>query len=325
MISSSIVKKDKNNSCGNMHIVDRAIRIKQILTQQLNTKNRLLLKEIPLDAYCGYLKDCPTVCSYKFINDNAKSLYEKLISRGDNATVELYHKIVVLHLLIESSTSFKILNYSKDIQEWHWITFKSVLEKIEKNRIFRGAYLFPHDRLYKDLGICTLKLIPVGVRKLHLEKLPLKRFLFKRGLYQFVRVIYCIIFELKGIQPVFHGHLDFRDRQSIAEFSPEGWMRHFKMVADLLKVKTSVKGVMGLAWFYDPNLKQISPELAYLRELVVDNGGKFFFVGTNEIAIENAIRMSPKRRKLYQCGEYLPTNYLYIWPRKSVIQWAEKV
>lgn len=96
------------------------------------------------------------------------------------------------------------------------------------------------------------------------------------------------------------------------------------MVADLLKIKKYVKGVIGLTWLYDPKLKEISPELAYLREMVEENGASLFLVGTNQATIENATRLSPKRRELYMAEDYIPTSYIYVWPRKKIIEWAEK-
>ena len=80
---------------------------------------------------------------------------------------------------------------------------------------------------------------------------------------------------------------------------------------------------MGLSWFYDPYLKEISPSLNYLREIVIDNGGSLYYVGPNESAIRNATLLSMKRKELYEEGKYMPTNYLYIWPKKKLIQWAE--
>lgn len=306
-------------------LVENAKAVSHELVCQIDGFAPELLNRFPVKYYCDCLKTYPTVGTYKYVSKEILNLSYEIVEQSNKATLEIYHKLIVITLLIESSFQIETNILPEEVKKWYRIHFDTILKKIENNSIHKGSYLFPEDRLFKDLGICTMKLIPAGVRKIHMEKLPVKRFLIQNGIKQFLRGFFCIFCELKGIQPVFHGHLDSRDRQSIAEFSPEGWIRHFMMVADLLKTYKNVKGVIGLTWFYDPKLNQISPELAYLREMIIDNGGKFFIVGSNKNTIENAIRMSPKRRKLYQSGEYLPTSYLYIWPRKRIIQWAEKV
>jgi len=304
-------------------LTDRAVRLRQELMGQLVVTSNDLLKSFPIKAYCDELRRSPIVGSYKYVSQDTKNLCAGIIKSSNENTLELYHKLVIVELLFDSIPQIEANNYPKDIEYWYWLTFKAILAKIENKKIHKGSYLFPQDRLFKDLGISTLKLIPTGVRKLHREKLPIKRFLFRNGIKQFVKGLVCILFELKGIQPVFHGHLDSRDRHSMSEFSRDGWIRHYKMAAQLLKSNMDVKGIMGLAWFYDPRLKEISPELAYLKELVVNNGGRLFYVGTSENAVENATRLSMKRKRLYEEGKYLPTSYLYIWPRSKIIQWAD--
>ena len=309
--------------CAAIKVKDHAEILSRELASQLDTFSPNLLKRYPVDRYCNLLKKYPKIGTYKYISKDTKNTYTNIIRDSDASNLEIYHKLVVLNLLSESSEKIETIAYPEEVKKWYLIHFESILERILKDRIHKGSYLFPHDRLFKDIGICTLKLIPTGVRKLHLEILPVKRFLFANGLNQLVRGLLCILFELKGIQPLYHGHLDSRDRQSISEFSFEGWVRHYKMVADLLKIHRDIKGVMGLAWFYDPQLKKISPKLAYLRELVADNGGSLFYVGATNTAAENATRMSMTRKRLYDEGKYTPTSYLYIWSRTKIIQWAE--
>jgi len=304
-------------------IKEHAEFVSQKLTISLDTSAQNMLQRYPIEMYCDLLKNYPKIGTYKYLGIDTKRICASIIKNSDESNLENYHKLVVLNLLIESSDKIEQITYPDEVKEWYLIHFESILARIEKDRIHKGSYLFPEDRFFKDVGICTLKLIPTGVRKLHLEKLPVKRFLFTNGMSQLVKGFLCILFELKGIQPVYHGHLDSRDRQTISEFNLEGWIRHYKIVAKLLNINREVKGVIGLAWFYDPQLANISPNLTYLRELVVNNGGKLFYVGANKTAAEKATRMSLKRKKLYDKSKYIPTDYLYIWPRKKIIQWAD--
>jgi hypothetical protein len=303
--------------------IEKASRVALELSNQLTILDENLLRQFPTKSYCENLKNFPLVGPYNVFSQTVKRLDTSLLKMSNESALELYHKLIVIELLMESSTLIDTYTYPTDIRRWYWIEFENILERIEKNKIHKGSYLFPQDRFNKDLGISMLRLIPAGVRKLHLEKVPIKRFLLKRGFMQFFRGLASIIFELRGMQPVYHGHLDSRDRHAMSEFSQDGWVRHFKMVAELLKINHGVKGVMGLAWFYDPQLRQISPELTYLTDIITENGGRLFFAGTHQNAVKNATALSCKRINLYKEGKYLPANYLFIWPRNKIIKWAD--
>lgn len=63
-----------------------------------------------------------------------------------------------------------------------------------------------------------------------------------------------IVYELGGNKFVYHRHFDSRDPDAIAKFHFEGWMRHYSIVAEILKMNNKVKGLVGCSWYYDPQL-----------------------------------------------------------------------
>jgi len=69
-------------------------------------------------------------------------------------------------------------------------------------------------------------------------------------------------------------------------------------------------------------LKDVSPRLAYLRDIVMSNGGISLKAGSDESSIESATRTSATRRSLYSEGKYIPTAYTLVWPRDKILQWA---
>lgn len=117
--------------------------------------------------------------------------------------------------------------------------------------------------------------------------------------------------------------MDSRDRDLLKEFNPEGWKKFYFRLAKLLEVNKNIKGVSGSAWFFDPVISKISPELGYLREIALNCGAEIFFAGATEGTIKNAIFMSLNRKKLYEMGEYHPVNYIILIPRKRLISWAK--
>jgi hypothetical protein len=95
-------------------------------------------------------------------------------------------------------------------------------------------------------------------------------------------------------------------------------------IAELMKRNPRVKGICRRSWFLDPALENISPQLAYIREVPKKNGARIFKTKTRQIDIDFAIAMSAKRRQLYKKGQYVPRGYVYIWPRKAFLEWASR-
>lgn len=121
-----------------------------------------------------------------------------------------------------------------------------------------------------------------------------------------------------GMGRWFRGHIDSR---YITEFNEAGNDDHYHRVAELLLSREDIKGLVITSWYYDPHILEISPQLAYLRMRVLERGAFFLQHGADQKDIENAIKKSPTRRRLYLNGKYKPTCYSMIWPRKKLIAW----
>ncbi len=117
-------------------------------------------------------------------------------------------------------------------------------------------------------------------------------------------------------------HLDLR---AIRDFTPEGWTASFARIAEVLALNPSVRGVAGVAWFYDPALARVSPRLSYIRETPVRHGAFLVRMKTEPHDLENALAHSPSRKTLHQKGEYSPACYLLAWPRRALLDWAAQL
>lgn len=126
-------------------------------------------------------------------------------------------------------------------------------------------------------------------------------------------------FAAEGAKTWFRIHTDPRDT---SEFTEEGWRRCYHRIADLLRSRPDVKGMVGTSWFYDPQLLTISPRLAYLQKDPLDGGAFMLRNGPGEIHTQRATLTSPSRRKLFEEGKYLPTCWTVAWPRKELLAWA---
>ena len=95
-------------------------------------------------------------------------------------------------------------------------------------------------------------------------------------------------------------------------------------IAELLERQQDIRGMVGTSWFYDPQLLEISPCLAYLQQRPLERGAFLLRHGTGLFDIEHATMTSKTRHRLYQEGKYTPIVYSLLWPRQDLISWAEQ-
>jgi hypothetical protein len=273
-----------------------------------------------IDRYMNSIHAYPEAVPYKYISSKTEEICNRIEGLYSRPALEAFHKFLLLKL-IKKNVNVEKTDLPKDIISLYKINFNRITREIETNQ-YKGSYLYSNDKYCKDIAICSMRMIPIGARKIHISALP-KRFLFKKGISQLVEGSSFVVYKLKGFKPLYEMHTDSKDPDLLSEFNPVGFTKSYLLVAELLKRHTDIKGLFATSWFYDPQLETISPRLSYIRRMIFENGGKCFFVGSDDQAIKNSTQKSMTRRKLYQEGKYLPTNYLIIWPRNKIIEWAK--
>jgi len=278
-----------------------AYNLYKSLEAEICRKNTSLLDKYPVERYCYYLENYPQMVSYNFVSPDVELFCEKILQHADLDTMETYHKLLQAKLLYDARDKLSGEKYPNDVKEVYVQDFRRILNNI-KNLNNTGTHLYQYDSFHKNLAICCLRLIPVGARKVCLAKLPIKKFMFKKGISQLIDLIFYIIVELRGIEPLYISHLDTNDPNLVAELNPEGLKRAYLRIAELLKMNQNVKGLFGTSWLLDPQLQYISPRHSYNRLFFLKNGCKLYYQGSNKEAVKNATLTSKTRRKFYEEG-----------------------
>jgi hypothetical protein len=286
---------------------------------------RHALARYPVEGYIRLLENQPQSFDYHDVSTGIRKYCHAIVHHAGDHALCLYHKLLLLRLIERSVQKLPTLNLPDEIKALYSRHFNKITEQMLANR--DDFYQYSDEKFCKDLALCRLRMIPAGAVLL-IQVDVSKRFLFKKGLSQFIQGASYIARELKSFGPCYQGHLDTRpDSICLAQFNPDGWRQTYKRVAELLKMHTHIKGFFGIGWFHDPVLETISPQLSFVNRLMVhcENGGRLFYNGTSRAAIEDAIFKSRTRKKLYEEGLYMPASYLFIWPRHKLIKWAEGV
>ena len=293
------------------------------LRNEIESSKPLLLKKFPVETYLEMLGRYPQIAGYHYVSAEVKSYTDNIARDSDIRTLELYHQLLLVELISRNTVEKQGL--PDTIKQLYYKNFNRILANIASRSEETGFYLYPNEKFFKELDVCTGTMIPAGAEKIVTAICP-KRFLLKQGPWQFFKGLGFIIFSLRGFSPlVYNMHMDSHDPHLMQEYNPEGWHRFYVNVARLMELKKEIKGIYGVGWLFDPKLEEISPRLAYLRKIVVDNGGKLFYIGPTENARIDALAKSTTRRKLYEEGKYTPTDYMVFWPRRALIKWAKRL
>lgn len=245
------------------------------------------------------------------LNDQFDSI---LIKYGDCCLSD-YNKYVILKLIRISIK--KIDQYPAMITELFRDRFNKITDEIKKETNLQ--YNHNSDVFRKDLSICSLNMFPAGAQVVHVSGFG-RKFIISGGIKQFFEFLLFYIVKMRGVFPYYQIHTD---KRCLHEFNPEGWDKCYIRIAEMLKNRLYIKGLVGTSWFYDPVIVHISPRLSYLRDVPLSNGARFFRVGTSEADVKNATAKSKTRKEFYARGEYSPTAYILIWMREDLISWAE--
>ncbi len=298
--------------------------LKEKFIQKINTAKTDLLIKFPIQSYIEYINEYPTCQKYGDISSKVEGYCSDIINYSNKKTMAIYHKLLLVNLLLDAEVKInnnkKLTPYIKNL---YFKNFTRIISNMESDQDVDN-YLYPNDKFHKILSICSLRLLPLGAQKINIQGFS-RQFLFKKGIGQLIKGIFYILFDLKGSTPLYEMHTDSNDPDLMSKFNEKGWIDFYKRVADLLILNPQIKGIFGSSWFFDPQLGEISPRLDYLRKIVIKNGGKLFFIGTEKSSIQLAILKSKTRKNLYQEGKYVPTNYMVIWSREKLIKWAQTI
>ena len=323
--------------------------------------NENIFQEFPLKSYKMKILSFPKYKSFYNFQFTIKPVSENILKGYHSQVLALYHKLALALFIKDSLKSLIVSDHPQSILQLYSQWFERILNEFHEQP--DDYYSHTNFAFVTDLGMCSLIIIPIGgAWILEVRDIPIGRYFFGmgrnkylttagglRGLIarlaflifrirrfkpgpgrdrflsaggprQLVGLIAFLIFKMRGFKPFYSLHIYNR----FSDFSSTEIDKCYLRIAELLVRNSKMKGIYQHAWLYDPKLSEISPQLAFLRQTLVQNGARIFRLGATRRALRYATAWSLIRRKLYEEGKYIPTEYIVIWPRKELLDWAKK-
>ena len=183
---------------------------------------------------------------------------------------------------------------------------------------WRARFRFSDVRFQEMGRIATLQRFPAG--QYHWELAAFPRSWLPRVAQRWAAVTRAFL-PMKGFGPLFELHLNDRRKNRVMLLEKETALSCYR-AARSLELQPAVKGIMTSSWFYCVSTGVVTPHLAWLRRFFLEAGAVALDLGEAP-ADAGFLVGSPDRRRLYEEGKYRPQLTCMLWPRRSVLQWAE--
>lgn len=218
---------------------------------------------------------------------------------------------LLLWLMVDFENRFATTRLDNEFALHYADSFNRIVDQVNTDPSFAQL---EKDAFLKDLWIARVVMIPAFAQVWWPHSGISGRDLLRAGAGA---VAHCYA-RCGGRRPFFEGHT--HDPLARLKFwNADGWAEALRLIALALPAFPHHKGAFGTAWFYDPAIATVSPNLTFASDLQVTKGAYRFRVGSNAAALANATATSPTRRRMAADGTYVPTDYAVVWARRDLI------
>jgi hypothetical protein len=167
--------------------------------------------------------------------------------------------------------------------------------------------------------IVTLRRFPGGAFDWEPSGFP-HRWLLKVPPRLMARTLRFLALETRGFAPLLVWHLSgtvYRQRFLLEAET----RRSFYRVAAAAERQPAVRGLMAASWLMSTETHRINPHLADIGRPFIEAGGLHTDIGPAP-ATNGFLTGDPRRRQLYERGEYRPTIGVLVCSRQQAIRWV---
>jgi hypothetical protein len=174
-------------------------------------------------------------------------------------------------------------------------------------------------RFMEMARVATLRRFPLGQFQWEQAAFP-RSWVMKAS--QPWKVLAYVMGRMGGFAPLLELHVNERRKNRLILLEKESNISYYR-AARCLEKQPQVKGIVLTSWLFCESTAQQTPRLAWLRETPRSAGALIVELGPAP-PDSGFLKGSEERRALYEKGVYQPKDTCVLWPRKSLIDWANQ-
>ena len=286
--------------------------------EELRTRFAAEAARQPVEPYLQALRAWPAAGSYNRVPAAVAALAAAVERAGGVPYLAAVHRYALADLLARRHEPAGVAWDASATDEWFERTALLVLADLftAEDR----ALTWRSDTFVKDLAVCSRRALCCGSRLVDPREGLSVRLLASGGAWTALRAVGAVA-RLGGRAPVYHTHLYAR---TVSAFSEAGFAETLRIAARVMEGDAACRAFVQSSWYFDPALATVSPRLRYLRDTVVRGGASLFRIAATRGTVSSALAKSPTRRAMHERGEYVPRQYLVVWPRARFLKWAAR-
>lgn len=292
--------------------------VEETILKRMNEFGPSFRSAIPLSKLVDAILACTRKTEYHEFPNEAVEIATEVANEYGNQASEEFARLLLISLIKRWFKLNPIDGIHGRLEEIRVRETNRMLVALEEPAA--GEHVLLKDQFHKDLLCFTGRMIPCGARVVDLRSVVPRRILVSDGLRRLPKNLKFFL-RAGGFRPYCGAHLHL---PALSEFNDVGFHKSYLCIAELLHRDPALKGMVGMSWFYDPNLEEISPHLAFLRHKPLANGARLFRMGSFAESRRDALANSIRRTKLFNEGRYVPTQFALVWLRGDLLRWAEK-
>jgi hypothetical protein len=256
---------------------------------------------------------------YAQLRPRLRELHTTLLARHGEQLTLRYGLVMLATLVEEHARRWRESALERELEPCFIDSFHRILTAAARGGA--SSLSLDTDAFAKELAICLYHLIPAGGQLIDPGGRFPRSLLLRRPTRATLAAAGYLLFNAGGFTPfaIFHTSLFQRHW-----FTPAGWEFTFQCLPAVLRSFPRLKGLLASSWFYDPALREISPELNFVRDIPARWGAVFLHAGPEPGADSDALLLSRHRRELFEAGQYAPEKYVFVLSRKDVLARAAR-
>ena len=230
----------------------------------------------------------------------------------DDGSLERYLLLVAALRGLEALPAVPV---GRSVQVLFCEAFQNLTRPTEADR---GLFTLGKARFDAMCKVVTLRRFPAGEFDWEVSGIP-RSWVLKVDRVDLPRFLWMVAARLRGFAPTFVSHLGlFRKTRAMSKEEND---RSFYRMAEAMALQPEIRGWSGSSWMRSPETHRVSPNLAWINQTILANGGMVTNIGPAN-PDGGILTRSETRRRAYEAGDFKPTEGLGIWPRRAMLAWA---